>query len=137
MGSFAMERLKLFSAPEHPGVAPVSNHVDGLSHADREGHEHGSDSHGKNDQGHRAELELNRWTHPNHESSRIELSEVAIDKDTGADQENSREESQHDIRPALSRGLSALVESVLLSSTARSAPPAHRRRLHFPPPHPT
>src|SRR5262245_52414257 len=133
MGSFAMEGVKLFSTPEHSGVAPVSNHVDGLSHAHSEGHKHGSDSHGKDDQGHGTELELNRWTRPNHESSRVELSEVAIDKDAGADQENSHEESQHDVRPALSRGLSALVEPVSLwASTAGPIRPAHERAWHLP-----
>ena len=93
-----MECIDFFLPPQQPSASPVADDVDGLPHADSQGHEHGADRHGKDDQCHRAQLELSRGTGMDRDRAGIQFAEIAIEEDAGADEENRGEQSEHDLR---------------------------------------
>ena len=102
MGAFTMERIDLFLAPQQPCVAPVADDMSGLPHAHGQGHEQGPDGHGKDDECDRAQIKLDGGAGPNCNRSGIQLAEIAVKEDPGADEEDGGEQSEHRSRPLFS-----------------------------------
>src|SRR6185503_19260980 len=95
MRPFTMERINFFLAPQQPCAAPVADDMSGLPHADCQRHEHGADSHGEDDECDRTQFELDGGTGPDCDRSRIQLTEITVEEDPNADEENGGEQSEH------------------------------------------
>ena len=102
MGAFTMEGIDFFFAPQQPCATPVADDVGGLPHADCQGHEHGADSHGKDDECDRTQFELDGGTSPDCDRPRIQLAGIAVKEDSDADEEDGSEQSEHRSRPLFS-----------------------------------
>src|SRR6185295_10539520 len=105
MGTITMERIDFFLAPQQPGAAPVANNMSRFPHADCQGHEHGADSHGKDDECDRTQLELDGGAGPDFDRAGVQFAEITIEKDSGADKKYGDEQSEHRTRPLNSRML--------------------------------
>ena len=103
MGAFTMERIDFFFAPQQPRAAPVADDVGGLPHADGQGHEHGADSHGKDDECDGTQFELDGGTGSDCNRPRIQFAGIAVEENSGADEEDGGEQSEHRSRPLFSR----------------------------------
>ena len=103
MRAVSMERIDFFFASQQPRAAPIPEDMDGLPHADCQGHEYGADCHRKDDECDGAELELDGGTGPDCDCPRIELAEIAVEKNSGADEKDRGEQSEHRSRPWFSR----------------------------------
>src|SRR5262245_17156214 len=103
MGTIAMECIDFLLASQQPCAAPVAYNMGGLAHADCQGDEHGTDSHGKNGECDRTQFELEGRAGPDCNRSGIQLAEVAIEEDSGADKEDREKQSEHRTRPFFSR----------------------------------
>src|SRR6185295_868927 len=99
MRHFTMERINFFLSPQQPCAAPVADDMGGLPHADRQCHEHGADSHGEDDECDRTQFELDGGTGPDGDRPGIQLTEITVEEDPDADEENGGEQSEHRSRP--------------------------------------
>src|SRR5262245_54815405 len=90
-----MEGIYLFFAPLETRASPIADNMHCLAHANGKCHQDRSNSHRKHHQSDRTQLELRGRACVDRHSPGVQLTEIAVDEDPGADQEDGGEKSDH------------------------------------------
>ena len=95
MGSVSVKRINLFFAADETLRAPIQDEMGGLLQTDGECGEDGSAGHRDQHQRNGAELELRTGAGMDDDSTRVELAEVAVNKQPGTDEKNGDQQFEH------------------------------------------
>ncbi len=88
MGSVTVQGRYFLFAPYQPIATPIQDHMCCLLYPDEKGYKDCSNSHGYQDEGDRAKLETGCRTGVDNDGAWIELAEIAVDEDSGTDEED-------------------------------------------------